>query len=184
MKTTIILCLVFWMSTAQAQKTIALDPATVNYSSPAVLVTANGNNVNLEISEEYFNQFFDNPIKFVEENFDFHSLQLQDFEEAQVRFVTTKGYLNATYDKGGDLVKTSQKFKNIYLPRNIWEQVYKENTGWTMLNNKYTASGKGNKIDKAVYQIKLSDGKKTKNIKISPAVVSEGRMVNNVKIKK
>lgn len=181
MKTTIILCLLFWMSAAQGQNPIALDPATVNYSSPAILVTANGNNINLDIREEYFNQFFINPIRFVEENFDFYSLNLQNFEEAQVKFITPKGYLKATYNKDGDLISTVQQYKNIDLPRDLWLQVYKENEGWSMISNKYSAMGKFNKIDKALYKIKLSNGKKTKKIKISPEVVSEGRMVYNVK---
>lgn len=179
MKAAIILCLMFWMSTAQAQKTIALDPATVNYSSPVILASSNDFNLDLEIREDYLYQFFYNPIKFVEENFDFHSLNLDDSEETEVRFITSKGYLKATYNQNGELVKTAQQFKNIILPRYIWNQVYKENEGWTMVNNKYTASGKTNKIDKEVYRIKLSDGKKMRKIKFSPAVVHEGRIGKN-----
>ncbi len=166
------------MGTAQAQKAITLDPATVNYSSPVISVSFNRNNFDLEIREDYFNHFANNPIKFVEEKFDFNSLNLDDFEEVEVKFVSSKGYLKATFDEHGELIRTDQQFKNIALPGHIRNQVYKNNLGWYMVNNKYTASGNTNKIDKELYRINLTDGKKMRRLKFSPAIISEGRMVS------
>lgn len=103
----------------------------------------------------------------------------EDFDEIEVRFNNSKGYLKATFDKNGNLVNTFQKFKNIALPRNIQEQLYKENMGWSMTKNKYVASGKSDLIQKEKYRIRLSNGDQKKSITIIPALIAEGRVTSN-----
>lgn len=166
MKTLLSLFLVFCVGAVQAQKVIALDPATVTFAS--VTTNSNMDNLEFEVKEDFFNQFISNPIKFVETNFDFKSLGIEDYDEVEVSFITRKGYLKATYDEKGELVKTSQNFKQIRLPRSVWEEIFKEHQGWSLVSNQYTATGKGNKVNKELYRIKLEKGKEIKKLKIIP----------------
>lgn len=171
------LALVFSMSTVQAQKAIDLDPVTV--ISPAVQVNSNIGELSVEVKEDYTNQFANNPIGFVKEHFDLKHLDLNDYQEVRVSFINKKGALNATYNSKGDIIRTTQRFKDIPLPPAVRNKVFGENAGWTMVRNSYTASGHSDRIDKEVYKIKLTQGNQTRRVKVVPASVSGGRVVSN-----
>jgi hypothetical protein len=165
------------MSTLQAQKRIQLDEATVTYNAPKVVTISNLQNFNLEVKEDYENHFMKNPIRFVLENFDIKSFNLDDeIENIQVSFISRKGYLNATFNKKGELIKTSQRFRDIVLPQKVWRDIYKDNVGWTMASNLYKASGKGSLIDQELFKIKLTQGKQKKYVKYVPQQINEGRV--------
>lgn len=174
----LILC---WIGNAEAQ-VVQLKEARVTYS-PEVNVVTNLGDVELLIKESYAGQFSENPIQFMQKNFDIHELlstvDTEDyFDGIQVSFINSKGLLKATFDKEGNLVRTYQKFKNIPLPRDIREQVYNDYKGWSMTKNKYVASGKGDMIQKEKYRIRLKNGSKNKSIKIIPAVPAGGRVTS------
>ncbi|CAN5397675.1 hypothetical protein BH23BAC2_BH23BAC2_20990 [soil metagenome] len=179
MKTVIFsLFVVLWMGTLQAQKVIHLDAATVTYNAPKVGTTSNLQNFDLEVKEDYENHFMKNPIRFVLENFDIQSLNLEKngLENVQVSFLSRKGYLNATFNKKGELMETSQRFRDIALPHKVWRDIYKDNIGWNMASNLYKASGKGSSIDQELYTIKLTQGKQKKYVKYVPQKMIEGRV--------
>lgn len=179
MKTLLSLFLVFCVGAVQAQKVIKLDPATVTYTSPKVLISSNMDNLKFEVKEDFSNHFMSNPIKFVETNFDVKSLGLENYEGVTVSFITKKGHLNASFDKNGELVRTTQRFEQIPIPMAVWNEIYKENVGWTMVSNLYTASGKGNKINKELYKVKLANGNEIKRIKFVPKPVTAGKIASN-----
>lgn len=191
MKTIVIsLFMVLWMSTIQAQTVMQLDAATVTYKAPKlqlhtkapkVVTTSNLTNLDFEIKEDYENHFMKNPIKFLQENFDVNSLNLKDggLGNIEVSFLSRKGYLKATFDNKGELVKTSQRFRNIELPQKVWRDIYKENLGWTMASNIYKANGKGNRINNELYKVKLTQGKQKKYVKYVPAKIERGRVAVN-----
>ncbi len=178
MKTFIIaLILVFGMSTLQAQKVIKLDAATVTYKTPKVVTSSNLQNFNFEVKEDHENHFMNNPIRFVQENFDIKSFNFDDdIENIQVSFLSRKGYLNATFNKKGELIKTSQRFRDIVLPLKVRRDVYKDNIGWTMASNLYKASGKGSLIDQELYKFKYTKGKQKKYVKYVPQQINGGRV--------
>lgn len=176
------LCMAICMMTVQAQKVTLLDPATVVYSPTKISTSSNLEGLHFEVKEEYQNQFMKNPIRFLEKNFDLASMNLDEFkgrdgvDEIEVQFNNSKGYLKATYDLDGELQKTSQRFKNIAIPSYVWNKIYRENTGWSMLSNLYVAKGKANRINKEVYKVKMSDGNRTKTVKFVPNNGVDGRV--------
>lgn len=177
------MCMVFLMSTTVlAQKVTLLDPATVTYSPSKILTSSNLEGLYFDVKEEYQNQFMKNPIRFVEENFDLNSMDLQaykemtDIDEIVVNFNNSKGHLIATYNNVGELQKTSQRFRDIAIPTHIWKQIYRENPGWNMESNLYVATGKTNRINKEIYKIKFSNGNKSKTVKFRPDNGEEGRV--------
>lgn len=178
MKTFIITwILVFGMSTLQAQKVIKLDAATVTYNAPKVVTISNLQNFEFEVKEDYENHFMKNPIRFLQENFDIKSFNFEDdIENIQVSFLSRKGYLNATFNKKGELMKTSQRFRDIALPHKVLRDIYKDNIGWTMASNLYKASGKGSRIDRELYKIKFTQGKQRKYVKYVPQQMNGGRV--------
>tara|TARA_R100000935_G_C2821146_1_gene159838 strand:- start:496 stop:1041 length:546 start_codon:yes stop_codon:yes gene_type:complete len=173
----IILILVLGMSTIQAQKVTKLDEATVTYNTSKVVTSSNMQNVEFEVKEAYVNHFMKNPIRFALENFDVKSLNLDDdIESVLVSFISGKGYLNATFNKDGELIETSQRFRDIVMPLNVRRDIYKDNIGWTITSNLYKASGKGSLIDKELYKIKLIQGKEKRNVNYVPQKITEGRV--------
>lgn len=179
MKTVIIsMFVVLWMGTLHAQKVIQLDAATVTYKAPKVVTTSNLANFVYEVKKDHENHFMKNPIRFLEENFDFKSLNLKDNENqsTEVSFLSRKGYLKATFDKKGELMKTSQRFRDIAIPTSVWREIYKNNVGWTMASNLYTAQGKGNRINTELYKVKLTQGKQRKYVKYVPQQIEGGRI--------
>ncbi|MFN4764020.1 hypothetical protein ACKGJN_12905 [Gillisia sp. Q332] len=178
----ILLLILCWIGNVEAQVVTQLDEARVTFS-PEVRIVTDLDNVELSVKESYEGQFSENPIRFMQENFDIDELlsviDTEDFDEIEVSFINRKGYLKATFDNDGDLVETYQNFKNILLPSNVREQLYNENKGWSMTKNKYVASGKGSIIDKQKYRIRLSNGDKNKNITIIPAVTAGGSVASN-----
>lgn len=125
----------------------------------------------LKVRETYAQQFQSNAIKFLVDNFDIHKFLRENEEEADeflVSVKSSKGYLHATYNKDGKLLKTSQVFKNIPLSVDIRNQVYGQYKGWTILKNKYVASGRLQNIDSEKYIIHLENGKQKERIKVTP----------------
>lgn len=166
----IMMCFVFAMSMTQAQETVILDPAAVEYDSPEVATASNIAGADFTIEEERFNEFFEDPLEFVQENFDIASFEMDDDTRAEVVFNCIKGYLKATFNEDGELLYTSQRYKDVLLPADLRYRLLKEHKGWMMVSNKYTAKGYGDEIDKEVYKIKLVElnGNGVKRIKMIP----------------
>ena len=182
-KLVIMLCLVFTMSMTQAQETVILDPAAVEYDSPEVVTASNVEGADFTIEEERFNEFFEDPIGFVRENFDIASFKLNKDTRAEVKFTCLKGHLKATFNEKGDLVSTSQRYKNVLLPADLRYRLLKEHKGWMAVSNKYIAKGHGDKIKKEVYKIKLVEmnGNGVKRIKMSPGEGLDERIADGHK---
>lgn len=178
----ILLLILCWIGNVGAQVVTQLEEARITYS-PEVSIVTDLDNLAFRVKENYAGHFSKNPIRFMQENFDIDellsALETEDFEEIQVSFISRKGFLKARFDKDGYLLSTVQQFKNIALPRNVREQLYNENKGWSMVKNKYIASGKGAEIDKQKYRIRLSNGDQNKNITIIPAVTAGASVVSN-----
>jgi len=179
----VLLLLVGFISTSQAQKITQLEEAKVSFAPKAIKISSNLDNYVFTVKENFAGEFIKNPMAFMQENFDINtfitSIDNDDYEEFLVTFKSSKGYLEANYDKEGTLVKTSQSFKDIVLPLNVRRELYKNHTGWTMVQNKYLASGKGDRIDKEVYKIKIENGNKRQNIKIDPKVIGVSGVASN-----
>lgn len=187
MKTMMIfLLMVFTVSNLKAQKELKemnqLDEAIVTYRHN-VKVTGDLGDATLDVKEDYKGQFHDNPVKFCDETFDIvgliNSVDSDKYNRYEITFNNRKGYIRATYDDVGALLKTSQKFRNIILPHDIRQKLFRDYEGWTMTKNKYTARGEGNRISKAKYRIRMSKGNTSKIVKINMNNISSGRIAGN-----
>ncbi len=184
MKRVILLFIVLCgIATMKAQEVIQLDEARIDFVLDEVTVDSEINAVKFVVKEAYTGEFHKNPIKFVREKFDFDAfldavVNKDDFDEYLVTFNTRKGFLEALYSNKGDLVTTYQRFQDIVLPPAVRNELYSQNKGWTMISNKYIASGRGYEVNKEVYKIRLENGNKKKTVKITPSSTLIG-FVNN-----
>lgn len=179
MKKLVYLLLLAGIATGQAQ-VIQLDEARVD--ARAVKITSNGEDLKYAVVEDYKGQFHQNPIAFMREKFDIHSLiehkKGRHYDSYVVEFRNRKGYLEANFDEEGTLLGTSQKFKNIPLPIGIARELVTKHKGWTMKRNSYQASGKGDALDKEIYRITMRNGNKTRNVKFIPERSPAGLVSN------
>jgi len=172
--------LLFFVVSVKAQEVTQLEETTVTFKSIGFDVVSNLDNYSFIVKENHAGEFSKNPINFMKENFDIQSfisfldrqnrshLRKTDYESYGVTFSSSKGYLEAKFSKDGELVETSQNFKNILVPLNVRRELYRSYKGWNMVKNNYTASGKSDQIDKELYRIKLKNGNKSQIVKIVP----------------
>lgn len=180
----LMLSLILGMSAMYGQEIIQLDEARLSFNPDAIVVNSDLGTVKCFVKENYVGEFSKNPIQFMKQNFDFKDflsavLNADEFDEYVVTFNSKKGYLEAIYTNEGDLVQTLQKFNDKILPLDLRRQVYTDNKGWTMVSNKYVASGKSDQIDKEYYRIKMKNGSKSKSIKIVPGATTIVGVVSN-----
>jgi len=166
------------------QEIIQLDEARLNFNPDAIEVNTDLGTIKCIVKENYVGEFSKNPIQFMKQNFDFKEflsavLNAKEFDEYVVTFNSKKGYLEAIYTNEGEIVQTLQKFNDKVLPLDLRRQVYTSNQGWTMVSNKYVASGRNDKIDKEYYKIKMENGSKSKSIKVVPGATTIVVVVSN-----
>ena len=178
MKNLIIMLCILTMSIAQAQESVILDPAVLEYDSPQVITASNVADAEFTIEEERFNEFFEDPIGFVKENFDMASLIKEGDKKAVVKFTCPKGFLKAYFNKDGELVSIRQRYKDVLVPEELRYRLLKEHKGWMAVSNKYKAKGHGDEIEKEIYKIKLVEmhGDGVKRIKMIPGEGLDGRV--------
>lgn len=171
---TLIICMLLsiWTNLIQAQAITHLEEAKVTFKN-AVHETSTPNSFIVEVKETKAGEFMANPMEFVQKNFEINDLlsavEENVYSSYLVTFNSTKGSMEANYDGNGDLLTTSLNFKNVIIPAELREKIYVDYNGWSMVKNKYVASGKSGKLDKEVYHIKLKKGKKIQKVKLQPA---------------
>ena len=166
-----------WVLTSYSQEIIQLEETRVNFDPTAEIVFEDYRNGIVKVKEKYESQFQSDAIAFIKENFDINKfLEAQDGLTGDIEITarSKKGYLIATFNEDGELIKNYQKFKDIALPYDIRNQVYSQNKGWTMVSNKYVASGEGDQLDQQKYLVKLQRGKEKTKMKIAPSASISG----------
>ncbi|MFD1095871.1 hypothetical protein [Salegentibacter chungangensis] len=180
----IVLFLSFVISSAQAQKVVRLEELKMTYSPESLILDPNTNSLSIVVSENYAGEFAENPLVFVRENFDIYQFieanADSDFISYEVNFRTGKGFLDAEYDKEGNLLSSYSDFKNIALPYQMIVDIAKSNPGWQIVKNRHVAISNEWDITKEYYKVKLADGNKRKNVKIDlgPRKFNEGLASN------
>lgn len=163
------LLLIGFISVSTAQEVTELDEARVILAPNYHKVLSNGNDLSFTVKEKYNREFLNDPIGFMNDNFDIHNFMEytrdQDYDSYLVTFRNALGFLKAEFDDEGNLVRNRQLFRNIYLPSEVVYKIYKENQGWKMVRNKYVAFGEED-VDKAFYKIKMKKGNQSRTLKI------------------
>lgn len=166
----IYLVLAVCASVMQAQEITELKEAKVGFAPLSSEVTRDGDSYSFKVNEAYTGEFENDAIGFMNAYFDIDnfiaSVEDENYIAYQVNFVSRKGQLTADFDESGNLTKTSQRFKNILLPAEIREDLYRDHPGWTMVKNVRRSHGSNGLIEKEMYRIKLKNGSSTKIVKI------------------
>lgn len=184
MKTLFIyLVLVMWAGVIQAQEITELKEAKVGFAPLSSEVIRDGNNYSFNVKETYAGEFEANPIAFMTAYFDIHNfiheVQKEEYDGYQVTFRSKRGHLKADFDERGNLEKTSERFKNILLPANLREQLYRDHKGWEMVKNIRVTRGENGLVKKEIYRIKLHKGTQRKVVKIDGIAAERSEVVSN-----
>lgn len=183
MKTLIFLMVLVLTMTTQAQNAIELNEARVKAYPLFEEMSRNGNNFSVNIRENYPGEFEKYPTGFLKNNFDINEFialtRDLNYDSYQVTLKSRNGMLKANYDRDGKLGKTFYKFKNVDLPYALKQQIYLDNKGWSIVKNSWIAKGREGMTEKNIYRIKLKNGNKTRQIKISPDLQEEIAMTKN-----
>ena len=127
---------------------------------------------NLNYLEEVIDIGLSDNVKSLEQeaaNFDVKSLDEFDGRKEiyKVKFIGTKGFLIADYDWNGKIVKTSERYKNINLPKDLIKSVLNQYPESQFLKVAYNVEyGAQENIEK-IYRIKIMNDGKKRNLKIS-----------------
>lgn len=161
-----------WALAAYSQHVIELEETELTFVPSAKVIFEDYGNGNLRISEAYSNQFENNAIRFLKENFDIHEFlrlnKTENFDQVMVLFSSSRGSLKAQYDKNGELVKTFQKFRDLPLPKAVTEQVQHNYRNWSVVHNKYLATSRKDEIVKEKYVIHIQKGSMKDRLVITP----------------
>lgn len=95
---------------------------------------------------------------------DFYS---DEYDTYEVSFYIPDGYILASYDKDGTILRTAERFKNVALPRTVIESVAKTYPNWSFAKDVYLVSyhDASGKITKK-YKIVLKNGDKRIRVKV------------------
>ncbi|GAA4326303.1 hypothetical protein GCM10023115_39190 [Pontixanthobacter gangjinensis] len=84
-----------------------------------------------------------------------------------VKFIATNGYLLADYDWNGKIVKTTERYRNINLPKNLVKSVLNEFPQSQFLKVVYNVNFDAERATEKTYRIRIMNNGKKKNLKIS-----------------
>ncbi len=182
MKKLFILMLVVFSTATQAQEITELKEAII--IAPNARQVLNGNSdLTFIVREDSYAEFSKDPIAFMKSNFDiFEFIKFtsdEKYDSYLVTFQSSKGRLEADFDKDGSLKKNTQWFYDVELPTEIKNILASDHSGYTVEKNKYFSKGKGESSEKAYYKIKLVNGNDFRRIKLDPAVINRGELAAN-----
>ncbi len=168
MKTLIFLLVLMVVGTSHAQEVTELKEAKVGFAPLSADVEADGNSFSFTVKESFHREFERNPIAFMETYFNIDNfieeVKHKEFDGYEVSFSSSKGILEVSFDRDGDLVRSNSKFKNIILPESLRDQLYRDHKGWAMTKNAHVTHGRNGVIKKNFYKIKLDNGKDRKKV--------------------
>lgn len=81
-----------------------------------------------------------------------------------VKFVATKGTIEAVYDEDGIVLSTLEKFKDVNLPVPVRHTAFKLYPEWQIIGNVYTVKYYRTKDVEKIYKLKLSKGNKKQTL--------------------
>ena len=176
------LVLGLWAGFSNAQEITELKEARIGFAPFEWETTNNQNTFRFSPVESHVGEFENDPIAYLDEYCDMELLAsvLEDkkYSIYTLNVVSTKGNLDADFNKKGELIKTNFKLKNVLLPAELREQICKEYEGWTMVENIHVARIRNGRDVKEFYHIKLEKGNQSKILKIDVSDSRETDLVN------
>jgi hypothetical protein len=166
-----------------SQEVTELKEARIGFSPTASELTQDGNQFSFAVKELYRGEFQKDPIAFLNQNIDMEQfvelVRDQNYDRYEVNLKSTKGSLEAHFDRDGKLGATYERFEDILLPRNLMAQIYDDYKGWEMVKNVHITRGLNGQVQSEFYKIKLKNGKDSKRIKIPVDHSALGEVASN-----
>ena len=163
------LMILFWAGIANAQFT-ELKEARVGFDPNLPEVTVEGDTYVFKINRRFGQEFEKDPIAFLNEHCQLKAfidlVKENDINGYRVDVKSTKGILKANYCKEGNLRKVSYKLKNVLLPYQLQEEVYRNYKGWNMTQNVHVAKGRKGIIEEEYFRIRLEKDGEVQNLRI------------------
>ncbi|GHA27136.1 hypothetical protein GCM10007103_05660 [Salinimicrobium marinum] len=163
--------ILIWAGTAYGQEITQLEEAKIGFDPDTPSMVVQGDSFIFKAIEDFVGEFEQDPHAYLDKycNMEIFVLSLKDnnYHGYLVDINSTKGKLDATFDKEGKLEKTSFKLKNVLLPDELREQVYRDYKGWTMVENMHVAKGKNGLVKEEFYRLKMVKGDQKQQIKIT-----------------
>lgn len=164
---TFALCLSFFSATySQDQKTADKKAETLKMEVLPEVLVSHTKNVSKYIPDNNPDAVIRNTQNvFISYNVD--NEECRNFDEYLVTLENEKGFLVATYNQRGVLVRVNEKYANAELPREIMRFVFMWYPEWTITKSKFEYSQQKGAILKKTYHLKLKKDNQTQNIQIS-----------------
>ena len=111
------------------------------------------------------------PVKMLERmaaEYDVKSSEYYDdqYDEYFISFYLPDGYVLATYDKDGKLMRTAERFKNVALPATVARSVANAYPNWAVSNDVYLVTYKEESGATKLWKVLLKDGDKRRRVKV------------------
>ena len=169
---TLFICLALFVGStiAKGQEVIELKEAKIGFSPVASELQQDGNTFTFAVKELQRGDFEKDPIAFMNENVDMEKfielVKDKKYAQYQLRLSSSKGTLQAEFDRNGRLSSTTERFENTAIPIPLMAQLLRDHHGWKMVENVHITKGEKGRVAKEFYKIKLKNGKQSKKIKI------------------
>ncbi|WP_324719555.1 hypothetical protein [Salinimicrobium sp. HB62] len=163
------LMILMWAGIANAQFT-ELKEARVGFDPNLPEVTVEGDTYVFRINKRFGEEFEKDPIGFLNKHCRLEAfidlVEDEGINGYQVDVKSTKGRLKASYCKEGNLRKVSYKLKNVLLPPQLQEEVYRKYRGWNMTRNVHRAKGRDGIVEEEYFKIRLEKEGEVQNLRI------------------
>lgn len=94
-------------------------------------------------------------------------LYYDDYDTYNVSFYIPNGKILAAYDKDGKVIRTIERFKNIKLPKNVRNAIFKRFPNWTLAKDVYSVSYNTDAASvKKTYKVKLENNGEVIRVKL------------------
>ena len=90
-----------------------------------------------------------------------------EYEEYNISFYLPAGYVLATYDKDGKLLRTAERFKNVALPKSVVQSLVKRYPHWAIPKDVYKVTYEEDKGVTKVWKVVLKQGDKRLKVKLN-----------------
>lgn len=143
-------------------------PSIAQIELPEVVVTA----VKYKYLSAVTNKELPQPVRLLERRaaeFDIKNSEYYDdeYDEYSITFYIPQGYILATYDKNGKILRTAEKFKNVALPKTVAEAVATRFPMWSTTEDVYLVTYQEAKGATKIWKLLLKNGDQRLRVKIN-----------------
>lgn len=143
-------------------------PAIAQKELPEVIVTA----VKYKYLSAVTNKELPQPVRLLERRaaeFDVKNSEYYDdeYDEYSIRFYLPQGYILATYDKNGKIIRTAEKFKNVALPKTVAQAVATRFPMWSITEDAYLVTYQEESGATKIWKLLLKNDDQRLNVKVN-----------------